>query len=310
MRALCWKELRENWRWALLAAVGLGFAQWYALNHGKDEYTLGYSWSGDGLLLDSSSFLAVTTFGCALAGLLLGFVQILPELRRDQWASAAASARPARDRVSREGRRGSAPLHVGDRAALSLQRLAGGHARTFRAAPFVPETALAGTADICVGGAFYFAALAMALPRGGVVRRARVPAAGGVARGVLRARRRAFPRRGGSGGADVAAALHGGLGDAVAPGTAARPAVPREIRVPGHDLLRGLRTGRCHPFDLRGDRPGTTFARRAVQPVRHRFSPAPDLRERRGDGRNGPGGQPDDRQTGSSRTRCVRTCTI
>ncbi len=40
-----------------------------------------------GITLCSPTFLMATSFGNAIVGLLLGFVQILPEQRRDQWAA-------------------------------------------------------------------------------------------------------------------------------------------------------------------------------------------------------------------------------
>ncbi len=87
MRTICCKELRENYLWALLALLGLGFAQRRALHQGEERYPLGYNCSGNGLLLNSAPLLAVTTFGCAAVDLLLEFVQVLPELRRDHRAS-------------------------------------------------------------------------------------------------------------------------------------------------------------------------------------------------------------------------------
>ena len=165
MMVVCWKELRENYRWALLALLGLGLAQWYALHQGEENYSLGYNWTGKGLLLDSPPLLAVTTFGCAAVGLLLGFVQILPELRRDRWASLLH--RPvSRGAVFRGKVAGGLLLYA--LAAVppflfSVWLVAmPGHF----GAPFVPALVLAGTADTCAGFTFYFAALAMTLPRG------------------------------------------------------------------------------------------------------------------------------------------------
>ncbi len=165
MMAICWKELRENYRWALLALLGLGVAQWYALHQGEEAYSFGYNWSGKGLLLDSPPFLAVTTFGCAAAGLLLGFLQILPELRRDRWASLLH--RPVSRGVVFRGKAVSGlilyALATVPPFLFSVWLVATpGHF----GAPFLPTMTLAGTADICAGAAYYFAALAMTLPRG------------------------------------------------------------------------------------------------------------------------------------------------
>ena len=165
MRAICWKELRENYRWAVLTMLALGFAQWYALHQGENQYSIGYSWSGRGLLLNSDAFLAVTTFGCAAAGLLLGFIQILPELRRDRWASLLH--RPiSRGVVFRGKVAGGLLLYALATVPPFLFSVwlvaTPGHF----GAPFVPDMALAGTADLCAGAAYHFAALAMTLPRG------------------------------------------------------------------------------------------------------------------------------------------------
>ena len=165
MMTLCWKELRENFRWALLVLAGLGVAQWYALHAGEEKYSFGYNWNGKGLLLNSTPFLAVTTFGCAAAGLLLGFLQILPELRRDRWASLLH--RPVSRGVVFRGKVSGGLLLYALATVppflFSVWLVATpGHF----AAPFVPAMAEAGAADICAGAAYYFAALAMTLPRG------------------------------------------------------------------------------------------------------------------------------------------------
>jgi hypothetical protein len=159
MRSLCWKELRENLKWALLAMVVLGIAAMYALYVEPDN---GYE---NGVTICKLEFQAVTTFGCAAVGLMLGLLQILPELRRDQWASLLH--RP----VSR------GVIFLGKAlAGLLLYALATlppfllclwlvatpGHFPS----PFVPGMALPGIADICAGLVYYFAALALALQRG------------------------------------------------------------------------------------------------------------------------------------------------
>ncbi len=165
MRALCWKELRENYRWALLVMCGLGLAQWYVLTQ-ADPSPNGYSYSSDGLGLDNASFLTVTAFGCPLAGLLLGLLQILPESGRDRWASL----------LHRPASRG-AILRGKVLAGLLLYILATVPPLLFSIRlfavpghfplPFVPEMTLAGVADVCTGAAYYFAGLALALLKGG-----------------------------------------------------------------------------------------------------------------------------------------------
>jgi hypothetical protein len=76
MITLIWKELRENLKWALLAALVLAGAELYALfqtPYGGADY---YNYI-DGITLCKSSFLIATTFGCAAIGFFLGLLQIL-----------------------------------------------------------------------------------------------------------------------------------------------------------------------------------------------------------------------------------------
>jgi hypothetical protein len=79
MKTMIWKEVRENLKWALLALVGLGGAEFYALTSSSRP-------SGPIPLMESS-FLMATSWGCVACGLLLALLQILPELRRDRWAA-------------------------------------------------------------------------------------------------------------------------------------------------------------------------------------------------------------------------------
>ena len=84
MKALFWKEVRENWKWALLAAVGITAAMFYLLHRwspGRPEY-LQHPWE----TLCSRPFLMVSSFGFPVVALGLGFLQILTEQHRDQWA--------------------------------------------------------------------------------------------------------------------------------------------------------------------------------------------------------------------------------
>lgn len=84
MKALIWKELRENIGWALLAMLALGAAEFYGLHHTEQSPNFRFN---DGITLCKKPFLMVTMFGCAAAGLALGFLQVLPELKRDRWAA-------------------------------------------------------------------------------------------------------------------------------------------------------------------------------------------------------------------------------
>jgi len=83
MKALFWKETRENIKWALLAAAGMTTAMFYALRSSPNEFVYGReTWQ----TLCSPPFLLISSFGFPAAALALGFLQILTELRRDQWA--------------------------------------------------------------------------------------------------------------------------------------------------------------------------------------------------------------------------------
>lgn len=80
MKALFWKEIRENLKWALIACVLLSLA-------------LCYSWS---MVIDSgkNSYLSICSpliqtsllFGSFITATALGFLQIFPEQIRDRWA--------------------------------------------------------------------------------------------------------------------------------------------------------------------------------------------------------------------------------
>lgn len=167
MKALVWKELRENLKWAFLAMLAFGIAECYALYQtrygGYQDY--GYY---DGITLCKKSFLIVTTFGCPAIGLFLGLMQILPELKRDRWA--ALLHRPvSRGQVFWGKATSGLLLYVAATAipfafVVWLVATPGNFG-----VPFLPEMMKPGVADICTGGAYYFAALVMGLQRGGWV---------------------------------------------------------------------------------------------------------------------------------------------
>ena len=73
MKAIIWKELRENFKWATLALLALTLAEFYFLAGERHNLQ-----SFNGITLCSSSFLLVTAFGCSAIGALLGALQILP----------------------------------------------------------------------------------------------------------------------------------------------------------------------------------------------------------------------------------------
>jgi len=165
MIALLWKELRENLKWAVLAMLALGVAEFAALLSGAND---GGNYYQQGITLCRESFLIVTMFGSAAVGLLLGLVQILPELKRDRWAALLHRPVP-RGRLFL-GKAVAGVILYGVAAVLPFlaclwYTAAPGHFAT----PFVPGLALAGLADTCAGLVYYFAALLVALQRGGAI---------------------------------------------------------------------------------------------------------------------------------------------
>lgn len=80
MRVMVWKEWRENARWSALALIALSLALGYSL------YAAGLNTSPDPASGLWNGIAPVFLFGCPLLGAALGFAQVMPELRRDQWA--------------------------------------------------------------------------------------------------------------------------------------------------------------------------------------------------------------------------------
>jgi hypothetical protein len=164
MSRLIWKELREHYKLALLVMLGLLAAELAALYQVfSDREDSSYY---HGITITQTDFLLVTTFGSAAVGLLFGFIQILSELKPDRWA--ALLHRPApRSRIFL----GKA---IGGTLLYSLVTVPPFLVCTWLAAtpghfspPFVSEFTLAGSADIFAGLAYFFAALLIALQRGG-----------------------------------------------------------------------------------------------------------------------------------------------
>ncbi len=77
LKALFWKEWHENARWAVLALLLLSLGLAYSVSRQPAFPALSQIWSDVNLVL---------TISVPLVGLALGLLQILPELRRDQWA--------------------------------------------------------------------------------------------------------------------------------------------------------------------------------------------------------------------------------
>jgi len=159
MKAMLWKELRENFKWALLAMIGLCLAEIYGLN-----YYDPLNYNNRGLTLCNPTFLMATSFGCAIVGLLLGFLQILPEQRRDQWA--ALLHRPvSRDTIFRGKVVAGLGLYLVATVVPFLICVWLAATPGHFLAPFVPSMVLPGVADIGTGMVYYFAALLVALHR-------------------------------------------------------------------------------------------------------------------------------------------------
>lgn len=77
MKAMIWKEWRENFKWAVLGGVGLALATLYTLSQHNGSYIYEGTWQ---------ALTNLITIGCPILATALGFLQIFPEQRRDQWA--------------------------------------------------------------------------------------------------------------------------------------------------------------------------------------------------------------------------------
>jgi hypothetical protein len=161
MKSMIWKELRENFKWAALAFFCILLAEVFVLSSRREMV-------GDnsgGVTLCSDAFLMVSAFGCSAVGAVLGALQILPELRRDQWASLLH--RPIPRHAILLGKVVAGLLLYGLAAGLPL--LASvvyvalpGHF----AAPFVPGLAAPAASDLLLGTVFYFTAILLGLHSG------------------------------------------------------------------------------------------------------------------------------------------------
>ena len=161
MKSMLWKELRENLKWAALAFLCLTLAEFYTIAAPRE----GYAENFNDLTLCSSAFLMATAFGCSAVGVALAIVQILPELRPDQWA--ALLHRPvARGTIFFGKVLAGVILYFGATAipfALSVCYVA---VPGQFAAPLVPGMLIPGLSDLFLGAMFYFATLLLCLHRG------------------------------------------------------------------------------------------------------------------------------------------------
>ncbi|MBN8711157.1 MAG: hypothetical protein BGO12_01210 [Verrucomicrobia bacterium 61-8] len=163
MKALFWKEFRENLKWAILAMGIIIAAMAYSLRYNPNEF---YSfqrevWQG----LQSSQFLMVTVFGFPVVGLALGFLQILTELRRDQWAFLVH--RPVTRKQVFWGKAIPGGILYLLATGIPLAGTAWWLATPGNMpAPFDIRQLLPGTVDLLTGLCFYFAALLSGIIQG------------------------------------------------------------------------------------------------------------------------------------------------
>ncbi len=166
MTTIVWKELRENVKWAVLAALLLAAGLLYALHHLDQGYGGFDPYSNTGYTLAKKDFLTATTFGFAAVGFIIGLLQILPELNPDRWA--ALLHRPARPGTIYLGKIVAglilyALATVPPLAVCVYLVATPGHFPS----PFVPGMVRPSLADLIAGLPYLPAALAIGLIRGG-----------------------------------------------------------------------------------------------------------------------------------------------
>jgi len=153
LKAMFWKECRENARWAVLACLALSLGLAYAWSRLPSGPALPQVWGGENLVL------TITT---PLIGLALGLLQILPELRRDQWAFLVH--RPATRTTLFFGK--ALPgvcLYLAATVPPLLGLAVWASSPSHVPAPFDFRFTLVGWAAILSGLPFYFAGLLVAL---------------------------------------------------------------------------------------------------------------------------------------------------
>lgn len=152
-RAVFKKELRANWRWALVAAIGLTIYLGYEI-HQND----GTGYEGGGSFQLWTGIGTAMTFGAPLIALALSILQIAPEQSRDRWAFFVH--RPANHTTLFLGKATAGLLLYLAATVLpfigtALWVKSPGHI----AAPFVWGLTLAGFGSVGCGVPFYFAGL-------------------------------------------------------------------------------------------------------------------------------------------------------
>jgi len=156
LRAIVWKELRFNWRWAAIGSIGLLLDLLYQAQSGINNSDLGALWTS------THSTLVVATLLIAIA---LGVLQIAPEQSRDRWAFLLH--RPIRPSLLLFGKvLTGICLYLLTTLVpflgLSLWVATPGHV----AGPFDIRAMLNGAMDILVGVPFYLAAMLCLVRKG------------------------------------------------------------------------------------------------------------------------------------------------
>ncbi len=153
LKAMFWKECRENVNWAILGTLGLSLTLAYLVYNDGASPTLSTVWNNATLTL---------TLGAPFTGLALGLLQILPETRRDRWAFLVH--RPASRTRLFFGKVLPGLFLYGLMTLLPLCGLLAWYAHSSRlAGPFDARFLLGPFAAILGGLAFYFAGLLIAL---------------------------------------------------------------------------------------------------------------------------------------------------
>lgn len=162
MKAILWKELRENFRWAVLGCLVLTLAEFYILAGLQQEIQNN---NNGNITLTDPTFLMVVLFGSALVAGCLAAVQILPERSRDRWA--ALLHRPVSRSVIFWGKAiAGLGLYA---AAVLLPLLASACYVAWPGkfpAPFVAGLLLPGFCALAEGVGLYFGSLLLCLHRG------------------------------------------------------------------------------------------------------------------------------------------------
>ncbi len=161
MKAMIWKELRENLRWAALGCLVLAVAEFYMLSVQRRSFQD----NNGNVTITNPNFLMVVLFGSLLVGGCLGALQILPERSRDRWA--ALLHRPVSRGVIFGGKAIAGLGLYG--AAVTLPFLASACYAAWPGtfpAPFVAALLLPGLHALAGGAAFYAGSLLLCLHPG------------------------------------------------------------------------------------------------------------------------------------------------